>query len=60
MTTNILQLDIQIPDPHLGPETGTRPNTQEEDATTTAGAQQPDHAAYDLRVNSPPAAIEAL
>jgi hypothetical protein len=32
--TGYLTLDIQIPDPHLGPDTGTtRPNTQEtEDA----------------------------
>jgi hypothetical protein len=56
------QLDIQIPDPHLGPDTGSRPRTQEDERADAA----PQHEQYlpysltpTLQVNSQPQAIES-
>ncbi|KAF2680680.1 hypothetical protein K458DRAFT_434258 [Lentithecium fluviatile CBS 122367] len=60
--TGYLTLDIQIPDPHLGPETGTsRPNTQEDTHEPTA-TQQGEYGGYattpTFQVNAP-VAIES-
>ncbi|KAF2254108.1 hypothetical protein BU26DRAFT_548414 [Trematosphaeria pertusa] len=64
--TGYLTLDIQIPDPHLGPDnaTSSRPNTQQDDLQNVAPQQQ--HGEYGpfpvtptLQVNaSSPVAIE--
>jgi hypothetical protein len=58
------KLDIQIPDPRLGPDTGTRPHTQEEDHPVEAQQQQyeqylPYPPTPTLQVNSQPPTIEA-
>ncbi|KAG9196169.1 hypothetical protein G6011_01290 [Alternaria panax] len=62
--TGYLTLDVQIPDPRLGPDTGTRPHTQEENHPNEAPRQQ--HEQYlpypitpTLQVNSQPPIIEA-
>jgi hypothetical protein len=64
--TGYLTLDIQIPDPHLGPDTGTtRPNTQEtEDAFGhPIPNKTDDYGQYSLpptlQLNSFPPAIES-
>ncbi|CAN9323681.1 unnamed protein product [Alternaria alternata] len=62
--TGYLTLDVQIPDPHLGPDTGTRPHTQEENHSDEAPRQQHDqYLPYPitptLQVNSQPPIIEA-
>ncbi|KAI4624784.1 uncharacterized protein J4E87_005263 [Alternaria ethzedia] len=63
--TGYLTLDVQIPDPHLGPDTGTRPHTQEDNHPTDTSHQQ-QHEQYlpypitpTLQVNSQPTIIEA-
>jgi hypothetical protein len=63
--TGYLTLDVQIPDPHLGPDTGTRPHTQEDNHPNEAPRQQ-QHDQYlpypitpTLQVNSQPPIIEA-
>ncbi|KAF1851139.1 uncharacterized protein K460DRAFT_423674 [Cucurbitaria berberidis CBS 394.84] len=61
--TGYLTLDIQIPDPHLGPDTGSRPATQEDDVQTELRQQHDQYLPYPiaptLQVNSQPPAIEA-
>ncbi|OAL51304.1 hypothetical protein IQ07DRAFT_611151 [Pyrenochaeta sp. DS3sAY3a] len=60
--TGYLTLDIQIPDPHLGPETGSRPPTQEDDSRADAPPKIDNyHLPYPLtptlQVNSQPPGI---
>ncbi|KAF2819115.1 hypothetical protein CC86DRAFT_413188 [Ophiobolus disseminans] len=61
--TGYLTLDIQIPDPHLGPESGSRPATQQDDAVETLPQQYDQYLPYPLtptlQVNSRPQPIEA-
>jgi hypothetical protein len=63
--TGYLTLDIQIPDPHLGPDCGTRPQTQEDQRSIDAPQQQ-QHEQYlpypitpTLQVNSQPPVVGA-
>ncbi|CAO2649359.1 Nn.00g067440.m01.CDS01 [Neocucurbitaria sp. VM-36] len=60
--TGYLTLDIQIPDPHLGPDTASRPATQEDDVQQDALQQQDQYLPYPvtptLQVNSQPPAIQ--
>lgn len=62
--TGYLTLDIQIPDPHLGPDTGTRPHTQDDDDVPTNPSQQQSHhlpysIAPTLQINSQPPLVDA-
>ncbi|KAH8724722.1 Golgin subfamily A member 7/ERF4 family-domain-containing protein, partial [Phaeosphaeriaceae sp. PMI808] len=61
--TGYLTLDIQIPDPHLGPDTTSRPNTQEDQRDDIAPPQNDQYLPYlltpTLQVNSQPPTIEA-
>ncbi|KAH9872883.1 hypothetical protein J1614_005277, partial [Plenodomus biglobosus] len=54
--TGYLTLDVQIPDPHLGPDTGSRPNTQEDQHSLQSPNQQNQFLQYThtptLQVNS--------
>ncbi|KAJ4983992.1 Ras modification protein ERF4, partial [Stagonosporopsis vannaccii] len=63
--TGYLTLDIQIPDPHLGPDNGTisRPDTQDDDFGHVARQKTDEYENYviptpTLQVNSMPPAIE--
>jgi hypothetical protein len=60
--TDTSQLDIQIPDPHLGPDTGTRPGTTEEERVGGIQEQRDQYLPYPvtptLQVNSQPQPIE--
>ncbi|KAH7390557.1 Golgin subfamily A member 7/ERF4 family-domain-containing protein [Pyrenochaeta sp. MPI-SDFR-AT-0127] len=63
--TGYLTLDIQIPDPHLGPDTGSRPDTQEDAVSANASQQhQNEHLPYSitptLQINSQPPLVQAL
>ena len=55
------QLDIQIPDPHLGPDTGSRPATQEDERVEAIQQQRDQYLPYPitptLQVNSQPTPI---
>ncbi|KAF2028974.1 hypothetical protein EK21DRAFT_68566, partial [Setomelanomma holmii] len=61
--TGYLTLDIQIPDPHLGPDTGSRPQTQEDERVEAIQAQRNQFLPYPLtptlQVNSQPQPIES-
>ncbi|KAJ6191774.1 Golgin subfamily A member 7/ERF4 family-domain-containing protein [Bipolaris maydis] len=61
--TGYLTLDIQIPDPHLGPDTGSRPQTQEDGHHIDSPQQTDPYPPYPitptLQVNSQPATIGA-
>ncbi|KAF2854255.1 hypothetical protein T440DRAFT_388369, partial [Plenodomus tracheiphilus IPT5] len=56
--TGYLTLDVQIPDPHLGPDTGSRPHTQEDNHSISSPNQQDQFLPYTLapalQVNSQP------
>ncbi|KAL5119115.1 hypothetical protein ACEQ8H_003039 [Pleosporales sp. CAS-2024a] len=59
--TGYLTLDIQIPDPHLGPDTATRPNTQQDQRIDAIQPQRDQYLPYNLaptlQVNSQPQAV---
>ncbi|KAH3953236.1 hypothetical protein HBH70_029210 [Parastagonospora nodorum] len=59
--TGYLTLDIQIPDPHLGPDTGSRPATQEDERVEAIQQQRDQYLPYPitptLQVNSQPQPI---
>ncbi|KAF1362041.1 hypothetical protein EJ07DRAFT_108385 [Lizonia empirigonia] len=63
--TGYLTLDIQIPDPHLGPDngTGSRPDTGEDDFGNAARQKNEEYGHYTipptLQVNSLPQVIES-
>ncbi|USP78546.1 hypothetical protein yc1106_05820 [Curvularia clavata] len=61
--TGYLTLDIQIPDPHLGPDTGSRPGTQDDGRHIDSPQETDPYLPYSipptLQVNSQPAAVEA-
>jgi hypothetical protein len=56
-----LQLDIQIPDPHLGPDSGSRPQTQEDERLEAVQQQREQYLPYPLtptlQVNSQPPSL---
>ncbi|KAF1940930.1 hypothetical protein EJ02DRAFT_348914, partial [Clathrospora elynae] len=60
--TGYLTLDVQIPDPHLGPDTGTRPQTQEDHHSVDAPQLHEQYLPYPLtptlQVNSQPHYVE--
>ncbi|OAK94874.1 hypothetical protein IQ06DRAFT_340417 [Phaeosphaeriaceae sp. SRC1lsM3a] len=60
--TGYLTLDIQIPDPHLGPDTGSRPHTQEDEREEATPRPNEQYLPYPitptLQVNSQPQPIE--
>ncbi|KAI8940695.1 hypothetical protein NX059_001963 [Plenodomus lindquistii] len=61
--TGYLTLDVQIPDPRLGPDTGSRPPTQEDDHSNSSPNQQTQFLPYTLtptlQVNSQPTPMDA-
>ncbi|KAH7074415.1 Golgin subfamily A member 7/ERF4 family-domain-containing protein [Paraphoma chrysanthemicola] len=61
--TGYLTLDIQIPDPHLGPDSGSRPQTQEDERVEAIQQQRDQYLPYPLtptlQVNSQPQPIES-
>ncbi|CBY00868.1 hypothetical protein LEMA_P019980.1 [Plenodomus lingam JN3] len=63
--TGYLTLDFQIPDPHLGPDTGSRPNTQEESQYNHSPNRQNHFSPHShsltptLQVNSQPQPVDA-
>ncbi|KAH7378488.1 Golgin subfamily A member 7/ERF4 family-domain-containing protein [Phaeosphaeria sp. MPI-PUGE-AT-0046c] len=59
--TGYLTLDIQIPDPHLGPDTGSRPHTQEDERDEAMRPNEqylPYPLTPTLQVNSQPQPLE--